>query len=189
MTPNNKLKFDNFITLDLEYTSWKGSLENNWGRSFEKREIVQIGIYHPYLRENNISFYFEPKINKKLSNYFVNLTKITNEFLKKHSIEFIDGLERIEKITQNIDSIYVIGKDKEVILENIKIYNIQNNYTFIDKIIDIRPYIANKLKLSEKQIISSELPNLLKFKITDENKHNAEYDSFCTFKAIELIFF
>ena len=94
----------------------------------------------------------------------------------------------MRKLLKKIDSIYVIGRDKEVILENIKIYKIQKKYTFIDKIIDIRPFIASKLNLSENQIISSELPNLLKFKIADENKHNAEYDSFCTFKAIELIF-
>ena len=187
MNSIKKLKFNNFITLDLEYTSWEGSLENKWERPFEKREIVQIGLYHPYLRKKK-SFYFEPQFNKKLSNYFVKLTKITNQFLKKHSINFIEGLENMEKITKEINTIYVIGKDKGILLENIKLYGIKKKYKFIDKIVDIRPYIANKLKLPEEKIISSELPNLLKFKIIHENKHNAEYDSFCTFKAIKLLF-
>lgn len=188
MIRNKILDFNNFITLDLEYTSWEGSLENNWSRSFEQKEIVQIGIYNPKNKIPNISFYFEPQINKILSNYFINLTKITNKYLKDHSINFIEGLKRIDEMTKDVKSIYVIGNDKEVILENIKLYKIKKKFNFIDKILDIRPQIAKKLNLPEKRIVSSELPNLLNIKIENETKHNAEYDCICSFKAIELLF-
>ena len=30
--------------LDMEWTSWKGSASRNWSLSYEKKEIVQIGI-------------------------------------------------------------------------------------------------------------------------------------------------
>ena len=31
-----------FAILDLEYTSWKGSLQRNWSFDWEKKEIINI---------------------------------------------------------------------------------------------------------------------------------------------------
>jgi len=31
-----------YAILDMEFTSWKGSLERNWSFEWEKREIVNI---------------------------------------------------------------------------------------------------------------------------------------------------
>ena len=181
----SNIKKNNFLTLDLEYTSWKDSIKNKWSKSNQFREIVQIGIYAQN-GTNSISFnkYFLPEINPSLSLYFQNLTNISNSFLEKNKSNYIDALIEIEQITSNYDFILCIGSDKSVLIENNDLKNISIQFNFFEKIFDIRPVIANYLGLNESKIISSELPSYFSIPLENEMKHSAIYDAECSFKAI-----
>ncbi len=80
-----------FIIFDTEYTSWEGCNLNGW-RDWQKKEIVQIaalkvdGKTLEVIEKFNI--YVKPKINPILSDYFVQLTGITNEKLAEFGIDF-----------------------------------------------------------------------------------------------------
>ncbi|NEB06314.1 3'-5' exonuclease [Streptomyces sp. SID13726] len=68
-----------FVVFDLEFTSWEGALEGDWGGSGQLREIVQIGALR--LREDfSVAEEFEvlvrPVVNPRLSAYFSELTGI-----------------------------------------------------------------------------------------------------------------
>ncbi|KOG52583.1 exonuclease [Streptomyces griseoflavus] len=71
-----------FIVFDLEFTSWPGSLEQDWSAPGQLREIVQIGA----LRLNDDCSVVEeyealvrPVASPRLSRYFTELTGITQE--------------------------------------------------------------------------------------------------------------
>lgn len=79
-----------FILFDTEYTSWKGCLEN--GREdWQKKEIVQIAalkIDECLQVAGELNIYVKPEINPVLSEYFINLTGITNEKLAAEGVPF-----------------------------------------------------------------------------------------------------
>lgn len=80
-----------FIIFDTEYTSWKGCMEN--GREdWQKEEIVQIAAIKVDLETLNVidefNVYVKPIINPVLSDYFINLTGITNELIAEQGIPF-----------------------------------------------------------------------------------------------------
>ena len=66
----------NIVVFDLEFTSWKGSLQRNWSKNGEHREIVQIGAVMIDLESNfkiinQFNCLVKPTINPYLSDYFV----------------------------------------------------------------------------------------------------------------------
>ena len=79
-----------FVIFDTEYTSWKGCLENGWhGRL--KKEIVQVAALK-ISEDLEVTASFEalckPFVNPVLSDYFTDLTHITNEQIAKHGKPF-----------------------------------------------------------------------------------------------------
>ncbi|MDR1694734.1 MAG: exonuclease domain-containing protein [Lactobacillaceae bacterium] len=82
---------EQFVIFDTEYTSWKGCMEN--GRAeWQKEEIVQIAAIKvdaktlKVLEEFNV--YVTPVINPILSDYFINLTGLTNELIEEQGVPF-----------------------------------------------------------------------------------------------------
>ena len=75
-----------YIVFDTEFTSWKGSMQNNWSKPGEHRELVQIGALK--IQDGKIieklNLFIKPKINPVLSDYFIKLTGITNEHINKY---------------------------------------------------------------------------------------------------------
>ena len=86
-----------YASLDTEYTSWEGSFERNWSYEWETKEIVQVGI--SFLDDNydidkTTCIYLKPLINNNLSEYFKNLTGISQLKIDsaKHNIFDIRNL-------------------------------------------------------------------------------------------------
>ncbi|KAA6212493.1 exonuclease [Streptomyces albofaciens JCM 4342] len=79
---NGETGSSEFILFGLEFTSWPGSLEQDWSAPGQLREIVQIGA----LRLNDDCCVVEefealvrPVANPRLSRHFTGLTGITQE--------------------------------------------------------------------------------------------------------------
>ena len=113
----------NIIIYDTEYTSWHGSLENNWSREDEYRELVQLSAIKIKINENDITIedtfseYCIPTINSCLSDYFINLTGITNNIIKNKGYKFnATGTSDlscilIESLIKNLNSEMICSKD------------------------------------------------------------------------------
>ena len=88
-----------FIIYDTEFTAWPGSQERNWNLPNEYRELVAIGALkikkenNKYIIEDSLKILFIPRINSILSDYFVNLTSITNDEINKYGYDYKDGNE------------------------------------------------------------------------------------------------
>ena len=175
----------NYSILDLEYTAWKGSLNRNWSLSYERRQIIQLAS----LKFTNFKNQKQKKINKffynnKLTNYFQILTKINQKFINDYGKNINDEMFDINNFFKDVKYIYCIGHDKKILELNEEYIN--KKFTFKDKIIDIKPYLAEKLKVSENKIISSQLPKLLNIK-NNYIPHNALEDVKCVFDSLKYL--
>lgn len=183
-----KFILNNIIIFDTEYTAWEGSQERNWSEEDEYKEIVQIAAIKIIDGKivDEFDILIKPKINSYLSDYFTNLTGISNEDLT-NSIDFEDGVNKFRKFCGEFD-VYAYGSDYNIILDNFKLYNIQsdeilkwkkNNY-------DIRDYFE------EKNIDTSKFSSGTIYQITNKTyddffQHNALWDSKSIFYAIKYL--
>lgn len=82
------------VVFDTEYTSWKGCLENG-RQEWQKEEIVQLAALKLNERtldvEAEFNVYVKPRINPVLSDYFVNLTGITNQKIAEEGVSFAEA--------------------------------------------------------------------------------------------------
>ena len=122
-----------FVIFDTEYTSWKGCQENGWHGS-RKKEIVQIAALKVTDNLEVISEFNQicrPTINPILSDYFVNLTHITNETVAQEGVPFIEAFKAFKNFVGN-DVCFSHGwgadykhkSDGAIIDENIELYQL-----------------------------------------------------------------
>ena len=172
-----------FAILDLEYTSWKGSLQRNWSFDWEKKEIINISAIKfndlNKTRLTEIDIICKPLTTKFLSLYFQKLTGIKQKRVNEQGINFKDALNQLEYFFLGVEKIFVNGVDGEVLKKNCK-YHKLSHPLFIKKIIDIRPYLSKILNKDKKKIISSEL-------VKNESKgffipHTGLYDCYSIYK-------
>ena len=117
-----------FAIIDLEFTSWKGSLERDWKLDWEKREIIQIGVvkfssFNGSLRYKKV--YIRPKFNKKLSFYIQRLTKINQNIINTQGKDFKSAIEEITFFFRDVKYIFCNGLDKEIFVENFIFHKIK----------------------------------------------------------------
>ncbi len=115
------------VIFDLEYTAWEGSNERDWSHPGEFREIVQIGaisIDGVSLEEQEVfDCFVRPRINPDLSDYFINLTGITNEDVKRHGVDLSDAHRHFSDFLQKRLA-FAYGNDDEIMAENVALYDL-----------------------------------------------------------------
>ncbi len=182
-----------YIVFDTEFTSWEGSQENNWSKNGEYMELVQIGALK--IEDGQIidkfDVYIKPKINPILSDYFINLTGITNQKIEKEGIEFIEALERFYKFTQNL-RLYSYGNDYGIIKENLKLNKISVNSKFYDlkwkaQFLDFCDLLKGS-NIDPTKYSSGTIYQAFNFKLDNHQVHNAFHDTYSLFLASTKIF-
>ena len=157
-----------FILVDLEFTAWEDSLRTSWASETQFREIVNIGAVRACIDTGTIKILDKfdvivtPKINPKVSEYFIALTGINNEEISK-GISFEDALGRLVSFIGNTKYLYANGSDYSVLVENMMINLLK---TTCPKIFSIRRYLSKYLELESKDTISSELYKFTRFSST-----------------------
>lgn len=177
-----------FAIIDLEFTSWKGSLERNWKLKWENREIIQIGAvkfksFNGQLKYKSILV--KPKINKNLSTYIQKLTKINQNNINTQGKDFKNAVEEINFFFNDVEYIFCNGLDKEIFIENFKIHKIKKK-KFLSNIFNLKPYLSQKLGIDGKRIISSEMDKFFNFK-NISTKHNGLDDAINIFKCLKIL--
>lgn len=128
--------FMSFVIFDTEYIADKGFLEEGFC-GWQNREIIQIAalkIDDKLEVVDKLNLYITPKLHKKIPQYFVDLTGINDEIMKKEGIDF----ERAYKLfkdfvadnvcySHNWDFTKDNDADGEVMREMLTIYNIADN--------------------------------------------------------------
>lgn len=147
-----------FVIADLEYTSWAGALERGWNRPGEFREIVQIGAVRVQrsdsLRESgSFMVLVAPTLNPVLSEYFTDLTGITNPDIARAGVPVAKALERFVGFVDGLP-ILTHGPDNLVIVEECEKKRLANPLADHDWR-DINPMIQ---AVTGQRLTSSELP-------------------------------
>lgn len=113
------------VVFDLEFTAWEGSQQRGWSGPGEHREIVQIGAVRVGLDGFAECGQFErvvrPRINPRLSEYFVTLTGITQRRVDAEGLLFAEALAAFTAFAETADAIVSNGDDHAVLLENIRL--------------------------------------------------------------------
>lgn len=109
------------VIFDTEFTTWEGAMGRGWSGKNEYKEIVQIGaiiVDTDTLKEkDHLLLYVKPVKNPQLSEYFTNLTGITQKTVDDKSASLEVALESLNVFAGDRD-FYSFGPDAEVIRDN-----------------------------------------------------------------------
>ena len=114
------------IFYDTEFTTWEGALDRDWSGPNEYREMVQIGAIRFDLdtltEKEEFLVLIKPVKNPVLSDFFTQLTGITNDDVAKDGLSFPDAYAKFLAFTEG-DPTSCYGWDARVMRENLVFNN------------------------------------------------------------------
>jgi inhibitor of KinA sporulation pathway (predicted exonuclease) len=117
------------VLFDLEFTAWEGSMARSWSLPHEHREIVQIGAVRlgtEALEEQaTLDLLVVPRINPRLSDYFVELTGISNEEVAARGHDFAHAYQEFLAFVGDAP-VGCFGRDDRVLMENLALYALRD---------------------------------------------------------------
>lgn len=172
----NFLPDGDFVIADLEYTAWEGSLAKGWNAPGEFREIVQIGAVRVSRADGleeagAFSVLVRPTLNPVLSDYFTDLTGITNDDVARAGVSLPEALNSFAAFVRDLP-ILTHGGDDRVVVGECAEKSLANPLVACDWR-DIRPPIET---ITGQTMMSSDLPK--HFGLPDQGQaHDALADS------------
>ncbi len=108
---------------DLEYTTWEGTNARRWSGQGEYFEVVQIGAIILELEPNltevaAFEVLTRPEFNPVLSEYFTELTGITNADLDTGAVSFGAGFDQFVQFCAGTNRVVCNGWDYRVLHDN-----------------------------------------------------------------------
>ena len=189
---------EKFIIFDTEYTAWEGSQERNWSDDDEYMELVQIGALKVIKTdttikiEKRINIYIKPKKNPDLSEYFINLTGITQNIVDKKGVTFNEAMKKFYdfcKIKNNVKlPMFSYGNDYDIIKYNLKLNSVNKKsrfYKWEKKFYDIRPIFDCYVDTSK--YTSGTIHKAFKINKKITHVHNALWDCRSMFLSLKSI--
>ena len=112
------------IIFDTEFTAWKGSMERLWSGPGEYREVVQIGAVaidvDTFAETDSFLVLIKPVHNPVLSDYLVDLTRITNARLQAEGVDFHTGVARFVEFIAG-RRMFCYGRDDKILAANARL--------------------------------------------------------------------
>jgi len=191
-----------FVIFDTEYTSWAGCQEHGW-QGTQKKEIVQISAVKVSDELEVITTFdalCRPMINPVLSQYFTDLTHITNEQIQARGALFAEVYQKFEQFAEN-DICYSHGwgadyfhrSDGEILAENLDLYRLTAQKEPVYR--NIAPvfkqlYLEHNISVQSQS--SGQIPDILGIKQNLENlglnPHNALYDVYAILEGLKYFY-
>lgn len=146
------------VVADLEYTSWEGALEGGWSEPGQFRETVQIGavrvdVGDGFTERGAFSVLVRPTLNPELSDYFVDLTGISNAVVARDGTDLACALGAFTTFV-GADAVLSHGRDDAVISNECAFKEMPDPLVGLDWR-DINPAI---LDITGRRMPSSALP-------------------------------
>ena len=186
---------DTFIIFDTEFTAWEGSQKRNWSLCWEHKELISISALKIKKTKNKLeiidklNYYIQPRINKQLSTYIINLTKITQNKIDTMGYDFEIVMEKFYTFSKNLE-LYSYGNDYSIIQENLDLYkiDIDSKYrTWNNSFLDIR-FIFQSYGINTSNYTSGTVYKHFNLKPKQEIKiHDAEWDTYSLFLTLVYI--
>ena len=108
---------------DLEYTTWEGTTARRWSGPGEYYEVVQFGVIILELEPNltevaAFEVLTRPEFNLVLSEYFTELTGITNADLDTGAVSFAAGFDQFVQFCAGTNRVVCNGWDYRALHDN-----------------------------------------------------------------------
>lgn len=169
------------VFYDTEFTTWEGAMENDWSLPGQYRELVQIGAvrFNPETLEETEEFLIlvKPVKNPVLSDYFIDLTGITNEDVAKDGLDFPDAFAKFTAFVGDAPTA-CFGHDDGVVRENLGFHDLPND-EHLFKSFNICPWFQQEGKPHgiKGKINSGKLASALGAEMDAIQEHNALHDA------------
>lgn len=168
-----------FVIFDTEYTTWEGAMDRGWSGANEYREIVQISaikIDQESLEEiDQCDILIKPEFNPEVSDFFTQLTGITNKEISQNGIPFKSALIKLNNFISG-NRVFSYGNDALILGENMGYYKIEGNFLTSGYLENWASYF-HRADPQTKKINSGKLAT--HFGVADKisgHEHNALYD-------------
>jgi DNA polymerase III epsilon subunit-like protein len=182
-----------FVVFDLEFTSWPGALEQDWGEPGQLREIVQIGALR--LREDcsvveEYEALVRPLVNPRLSAYFTELTGIDQEAVDREGGSPAEVLGDFLGFCRG-QSVLSYGNDMVVLGENVgwaraRGEKVKNGYLAAN-FLNIRPWLNSVAPVTATSNVGRLWQVLDLPKPAAGKEHSALFDCYSFATALEYL--
>ena len=167
------------VVFDMEYTAWEGSVQRDWSGPDEYREIVQIGAVKLDVRRgleevDSFEVMIRPRINSQLSDYFINLTGITQDRADREGVDLVKAMEIFSSFAGPDSALYCNGFDADILVENSDLYDIDCPLKR-DRFRDVAPLLTKEAQATH-HVVSGELDEVFGIKV-DLPAHDALSDA------------
>ena len=176
--------------LDMEWTAWEGSWKRGWNAPGEFREVVQIGLLVladtaalPEVRAMQVLV--RPVINPELSDYFIELTGLTQAAVERDGLALAEAVGRMRAALGAATAVYSMGEDGEVLRANCARTGVAFDLPAA-LFRDTTPAIAAFLGEPGRPLISSRLPEPMGFPPPGD-AHDALSDCRCIAEAFRIM--
>ena len=189
---------EKFIIFDTECTACEGSQKRGWSGENEYMELVQIGALKVVKTPKTIkivkklNIYIKPKKNPELSEYFTNLTGITQNTLDKKGITFNEAMKQFYNFCKTKNNVklpmFSYGNDYDVIKYNLKLNSINKKsrfYKWEKKFYDIR--LIFNFYVDTSKYTSGTIYKAFDIDSKNANVHNALWDCKSIFYSLKHI--
>ena len=155
---------DALVVWDTEFTAWPGSQERGWTGPGEHRELVQIGAVALDANANfaeiaTFERIVRPKINPRLSQYFIDLTGVTQQRVDEEAVPFPQVLDDFAAFVGRwAGMVGAFGRDDIVLSENCALHGIGQPIA-PGRFQDLRP--ALEAAIGRTGMMSAELPRFV----------------------------
>lgn len=177
--------------LDMEWTAWEGSWRRDWQGPGEFREVIQIGIIKltdtaDMEETEDIQILIRPVLNPELSEYFINLTGITQSQVDQQGLPMPEALATMQTFLKpGMPTIYSNGVDGNILDENCQKIGVPFPFA-PDKFADIHSNLDDFLNVHPRDLVSSRLPETMGFS-PPGHAHDAIADCRCIAEALRIM--
>ena len=176
--------------MDVEWTSWAGASSRRWRGPGEEMEIVQIGAVR--LKDDDglkelgaLDVLVKPRINPTLSDYFIDLTGITQARLDRDGIGFAEALGRLQAFLEGARAVCSYGTDYAIIRHNCGLHGL--DFPFEENLFrNVREEIAAVVGFDPLGVYSSGLPEVMGFPPPGA-AHQGVDDCRCIAQALRIL--
>ena len=175
---------------DLEWTAWAGSRERRWRGPGEAMEIVQIGAVliedtQEMAETGALNVIVRPRLNPDLSDYFIDLTGITQQRVDSDGVAFPDALARLFQFVEGATAVYSMGGDEKQLAINCRIHGIDEDFSCIP-FANARHPLNDFLGIADERLESGRLPAQVGFEM-DGNAHDGLDDARMIAEAFRIM--
>lgn len=177
-----------YIIFDLE---WNNAYNYSTGKGMN--EIIEIGAVKLDEKLNIVDTFkqlIKPKISKKLTGRFKNLTHITADEINEYGIPFQKAIEDFA-FWSGKESIFMSwsNSDLYVLTDNFKKFMGTTSIDFMTKYVDMQKYCQAFLDdLGRNQISLAHCAERFNITVDTENLHRALEDCYLSAKCLEKVF-